>query len=89
MARLLMNTVIGGGAVNAPFQAPIGATQPFTVTYTGPTVTAAWYVPIDNIGDLLGFDHIEVAPTPASANALTLTIKPNRAALLRILLYGD
>ena len=86
-ARLLLNTVIGGGPVNAPYNAPVGQLQSFEVPI-GASVSTCWYVPVDNLGDFAGFDHIEVSPS-GHAGSLTLTIKPNRAALLRIYLFGE
>jgi hypothetical protein len=86
-AKLLLNTVIGGGPVGAPFNAPVGQTQSFNVP-VGTNVTTAWYTPVDNLGDLLGFDHIEVGPS-GSSGSVSLTIKPNRNALLRIYIFGE
>ena len=87
LAKLLVNTVIGGGPVNAPYNAPIGQLQSFEVP-VGVDVSTCWYVPVDNLGDLLGFDHIDVAPS-GFAGTVTLTFKPNRNALLRLYIYGE
>jgi hypothetical protein len=87
-ARLIMNIVIAGGNQNTPYKAPVGATQSFNINVEGGNVSTCWYVPIDNIGDLTKFNHIEVGPGP-EANQITLTINPAANALLRIFIYGD
>ena len=86
-AKFLLNTVIGGGPVGAPYNAPVGQTQSFDIP-VGETVTTCWYIPVDNLPDLLGFDHIDVAPA-GHAGSVTLTFKPSRNALLRIYVYGE
>jgi hypothetical protein len=86
-ARLLSNIVIGGGPVDGTFNAPVGQLQTFDVP-VGTNVTTCWYVPIDNLPDFTGFDQISVAPS-GNAENVSLSIKPNRNALLRILLYGE
>jgi hypothetical protein len=83
--HMILNTVIGGGNHNEAFGAAIGATQSFQISAPG-RVLAAWYVPVDNITTLAHFDQIRVDP---NGQAVTLTIKPNTDALLRIFIYAD
>ena len=86
-AKLLLNTVIGGGPVNAPYNAPVGQMQSFDIP-VGQTVGTCWYVPVDNLTNLMFFDHIEVAPS-GHAGSITLTFKPRQDALLRLYVYGE
>lgn len=85
-AKLLANIVIGGGPVNGNYNAPVGQMQSFEVPVGG-NVGVCWYTPVDNLPDLMAFDHIEIVPS-GSGN-LRLTIKPNRNALLRLYVYGE
>jgi hypothetical protein len=83
--RLIRNAVIGGGSVDADFNSPVGQAQTFTIP-VGTVLSAVWYNAVDNLGDYLAFDHIDVAP---SGQDVLLTIKPNRNALLRLYIYGE
>jgi len=83
--KIITKTVIGGGDHGEPYGAAVGATQSFQID-AGGRVGETWYVPVDNLPDLVHFGHIDVVP---NGNQVTLTIRPISDALLQIWIYAD
>lgn len=84
--RLIGNVVIGGNEPRADYNAPVGETRVFQLE-TVSKVSSVWYVPVDNIPDLVKFQTILVGVN--EQDRVSLTIKPNAQALLRILIFAD
>lgn len=86
-----INVVLGtpGAPKTATYVAPFQQQQGFDIPVSvpkGSKLVAAWYVPVDNLGDLPSFDHIDVA---VRDNNVRLTIKgrEGKEALVRIYIY--
>jgi hypothetical protein len=84
--RVIANMLIGGGTGGGDYNAPVGETRSFQIE-TPAKVVATWYLPIDNLPDLVKFQTI--SPTVSGDNRVTLTIKPVQTALLRILVFAE
>ena len=85
MAIQMFKNAVIAGQVSADYSAPVNVQDTFLIDAPG-NVAACWYVPVDNLPDIAGFSHIEVNP---AGRQVSLTIRPNRAALLRIYIYAD
>jgi hypothetical protein len=79
--RVIANMLLGGGAGGGEFNVPVGETRSFQIEAPANVVTA-WYMPVDNLPDLVKFQTISVRV--AGANWVGLTVKAAQDALLRI-----
>jgi hypothetical protein len=79
--RVIANMLIGGGAGGGEFNVPVGEARSFQIEAPANVVTA-WYMPVDNLPDLVKFHTISVRAT--GNNRVGLTVKAAQDALLRI-----
>ncbi len=86
-----INTVIGTSSTQAPYKVPSGGNQSYEIPIdipNGGKLISAWYVPIDNLGNLSGFQTIDVSISGKNRIKLTLASRSNAQALLRIVIQG-
>jgi len=78
--------LIGAGNGSGYYNIPVGETRSFQIEAPG-NVVAAWYMPIDNLPDLVKFQTMSV--TSAGDNRVGPTVKPAQIALLRVLVLAE
>jgi hypothetical protein len=54
----------------------------------GRKLLAAWYVPIDNVSDMIAFHFVDVTPSGRSTVHINLEARPGIAGRVRIMIYG-
>ncbi len=88
-----VNTVIGTpGTTDAQFVAPYHEIRCFDITVSVPDgyrLSRVWYVPIDNLPDVVNFHHIEVGISGRNIVRLMIKGLKGREALLRIIIQGS
>jgi len=84
--RVIGNMLIGAGIRNGDYNLPVGEPRSFTLDVPA-EVVAAWYVPIDNLPDLVKFQTI--APVVSGKSRVSVTVQANQDALIRILVLAE
>jgi hypothetical protein len=84
--RTIGNMLIGAGNRHGDYNLPVGETRTFTLDVPA-EVVSAWYVPIDNLPDLVKFQTI--APVVSGKSRVAITVRANQDALIRILVLAE
>lgn len=86
--RIRTMEVVIGTEDGATYTAAAGQTQKYSLDFGKKRIPHAWYMPVGNMGDLVAFDEIRVEENTQETGDVYLTIKPNRSALLRIVIFA-
>ncbi|MEI6546488.1 MAG: hypothetical protein WCN85_05660 [Burkholderiales bacterium] len=84
--RVIGNMLIGAGNRRGDYNVPVSESRSFTLDVPA-EVVSAWYVPIDNLPDLVKFQTI--SPVVSGKSRVTVTVQANQDALIRILLLAE
>jgi hypothetical protein len=84
--RVIGNMLIGAGNRLGDYNIPVGETRTFNLDVPA-KVVATWYMPVDNLPDLVKFQTI--APSVVGDSRVAVTVKANQEALIRILVLAE
>jgi hypothetical protein len=77
----------GPGEIGFPDSPSAATTVPVNVQLAaGESIIGAWYTPLDNVGGIDGFSHIEIRWTPTQVNVTALG-NAGAGARVRVQLY--